>query len=56
MQVNGWELLAVCQTLINFGDHRHSVSGDLGFLICHMSSLDHIFNGLNEFMGGSPSH
>ena len=38
--------------LTKFGDHKHCVSGDMMFLICHVTLLGHMFKGLCEFMGG----
>ena len=36
-------------------DHKHCHSGDIIFLICHVSSREHIVKGLYKFMGGSPT-
>ena len=46
MQIHGWELLAVCHHSYKFGDHRYSDGGDIVFLICHLTSRDHMFKGL----------
>ena len=35
-------------------DHKHCDSGDMS-LICHVTSQEHMFEGLCKFMGGSPS-
>ena len=35
-------------------DHTHCDAGHL-FLICHVTSREHIFKGLCEFVDGSPS-
>ena len=35
-------------------DHKHCDGGDM-FLICHVTSREHMFKGLCEFMGRSPS-
>ena len=35
-------------------DHKHCDEGDM-FLICHVTSHEHMFKGLCEFMGGSSS-
>ena len=34
---------------------RHSGSTDITFLVCHMTSQDHVIKGSSDFMGGSPS-
>ena len=36
-----------------FGDHRHCASEDKMLLICHLTSCDHTFKGLCEFISGS---
>ena len=36
-------------------DHKHYDCGDIMFLICHVTSSKHMFKGLCEFMGRSPS-
>ena len=35
-------------------DHKHCGTGDI-FLICHVTSRDHMCKGLCEIMDGSPS-
>ena len=36
-----------------FDGHRHCGSGDVMFLTCHVTSRDHVFKGLCDFMGKS---
>ena len=36
-----------------FGDHRHCDSEGKMFLICHVTSCDHTFKRLCEFISGS---
>ena len=50
-----WELLKVCHHLGKSCEHKHYDSEDIMFLICHMTSRKHMFQGLCEFMGGIPS-
>ena len=47
MRIYGWELLAVCHHPKS-RDHKHCDSGGM-FLICHVSSREHILKGLCEF-------
>ena len=47
------ELLLVCPA--KSGDHWHCDTGDLMFLICHMTSNNHLFRGLYNFIVESPS-
>ena len=54
MQLYGWDLQVVSHHPNKFGDHRHCGNGDLMFLICHMTSRDHMLKGLYGFIGGSP--
>ena len=54
MQIYGWELLAVCHRHKSY-DHKHWDSGDVVFLIFHVTSIEDIFKGLCKFMGGNPS-
>ena len=54
MRINGWELLIVCHHPIKFSDHRHLDGEDIYFA-SHMTSCDHMFKGLCEFMIESPS-
>ena len=35
-------------------DHKHCNDGDMMFLICHMTSHEHMFKGLREFFGWKP--
>ena len=45
MRISGQEFLTVCQKSDKFGDHRYCESGDV-FLICHVTSTDHVFKWL----------
>ena len=45
MKISGREFLAVCHHPDRFGDDGHCKSGDM-FLVCHVTSPDHIFKGL----------
>ena len=54
MQIYGREPPAVCQHTDKSCVLKHCDSGDM-FLICCVTSRGHIFIGLYEFMGGSPS-
>ena len=40
---------------IGICEHRHYDSGDIVFLIYHVTSREHMFKGLCECMGGIPS-
>ena len=50
MQIFGWELLAACHHLDKFGHHRHCDGGGIMFLICHMTSCDHMFQGFYTYL------
>ena len=50
----GRELLKVCHHLGKSCEHKHYDSEDM-FLICHMTSRKHMFQGLCELTGGIPS-
>ena len=52
--MHGRELLKVCHHLGKSCEHKHYDSEDM-FLICHMTSRKHMFQGLCEFRGGIPS-
>ena len=45
----------VCHHPNKFGDHRHSDSRDIMFLICHITSHGQTFKRLCCFMGQSSS-
>ena len=49
--ISGWELLEVFYQPNKPCDHKHRDSGDIIFLICCMSSCEHMFKRLCEFMG-----
>ena len=55
MQIYGWELLAVFYHPDKSFDHKNCDAKDIVFFICHMTSLEHMFKGLFEFVGGSPN-
>ena len=42
-----WEFLIVCPYSAKFGDHRHYGSGDLMFLIRHVTSRERVFQELS---------
>ena len=50
-----WDLLTIHYHPDGFGNHRNCDSGDIMFLICHLTSRNHMFKGLCEFMGWSSS-
>ena len=50
-QIYKWELLAVCHYPAKSSDHNHCDSVDM-FLICHVTSCEHIFKMLCEFTNG----
>ena len=45
MQISGWELPVVCHHPAKFDEHGHCESGDI-YLICHVTSPDHMSKGL----------
>ena len=53
MQIYGWELLIVYHHSGKLCDHRHCVSGDIMFLIYHVTSLEYMLKWLSEFIGWS---
>ena len=55
MRIYGREVLAECYHLDMSCDESHFDSGDM-FLICHVTSRQHMFKGLFEFMSQSPSY
>ena len=38
-----------------FGWDISNANGKLTYVFCHVTSCDHMFKGLCDFMGGSPS-
>ena len=52
MQFFGLELLAVCHHYDKFDDRKYCGSGDMTFLICHVTSNDYSFKGSCEIIGG----
>ena len=51
----GWSSFQHVTILISLSDHKHCDSEDIK-LICHVTSHEHMFDGLLKFIGGSPSH
>ena len=51
MCLYGVKLLIVENQPARFGSHRYYGSGDEMFLICHVTSHDHVFKGLRDLMG-----
>ena len=45
----------ICHYAYKSCDRKHCDGEDIMFLICHMTSREHMFEGLCEFMSGSPS-
>ena len=54
MQIYRQELLAIRHPPDKFCDHKYYDNEDLMFLICHVTSSEHMFKVLYEFTGGSP--
>ena len=46
----GRKLLIVCNCYVRFGVYRHCNSGDMIFLIYCVTSRDHVFKGLCDFI------
>ena len=55
MSGNSDEPLMSLLQVNKFGDHSHCDMGNLIILICHVTSCDHVFKGLCNLMGRSPS-
>ena len=51
MRIYRWELLAICHQPDETCDHKHCYSADIMFLICHVTSREHMLQGLCEFIG-----
>ena len=45
-QIYGWKFLAVCHHPEKFCDRRYRDNGNKMFLICHVTSRNHMFKGL----------
>ena len=43
----------VSHHLIMFGGHWSNASGNMKYLICHMTSQNHVIEGERKFMSGS---
>ena len=54
MKIYSWKLLGVCHHPDKYCDHKQCDNGDIKFLICHVTSREHMFKRLREFMGGTP--
>ena len=44
-----------CQQLAMFGSHWSDASGDIKYLICHMTTQNQLIEGSSNFMSGSSS-
>ena len=53
MQIYGWNLLKVCHRLGKPCEHRYY--GDILLLICNVTSREHKFKWLREYLGGIAS-
>ena len=51
MRIHGWKLFVLCHSADKSCDHKHCNGGDKMFLIYHVTSREHVFKGLCEFMG-----
>ena len=51
MWTYGWGFLALCPYADKSCAHKHCDNGHM-FLICYVTSREHMFKGLCEFMGG----
>ena len=54
IQIYAWELRAVCHHHYKSCEHKHRDSGGIMVLIFHVTSREHMFKVLYEFMGGTP--
>ena len=54
MQILEWELFKVCHHFGKSCEHRYYDSGVIVFLVCHVISRKHMFEGLCEFIGEIP--
>ena len=52
MSLYDWKHLTLDLHAANYGGIRHCGSGDKIFCICHLSSKNHVFKRLCDFMGG----
>ena len=55
MWIHGCELLAVCHHPDKFGGHKNCDSGDIKYLICHITSQNQVFEESCNSMSGSSS-
>ena len=44
----------VCHHPDKYCDRKQWDNGEIKFLICHVTSWEHMFKRLREFMGGNP--
>ena len=44
----------ICHHTAKFGGHKHCGKRDINFSICYVTSLDHLFKGLCDLIGGVP--
>ena len=54
LRLYDWEPLTLGLYANNFGGFRYCGRGDKMILICHVSSKDHMFKGLLDFIGEIP--
>ena len=50
MEIYWWEHIVVCHYPDKSCNHKHCDSGDITFLICHVTSREHMFKWLYEFI------
>ena len=43
--IYGWKFLPICHHRDKFCDYKHCHSGGILFLICHVISSEHMFEG-----------
>ena len=48
------QLIAICHHPDKSCGYKHCDSGDIMFLNCHVTSHEHILEGLYELLGGRP--
>ena len=48
-------LFLISGHISKFIGHRYCESGDSMFIVCHMTSGDHVYRELYNFVGGNPS-
>ena len=50
MKIYSGEVLVVCRHPDKYCDHKQCDNEDIKFLICHVTSREHLFKRLREFM------